>query len=50
MTVREKFVVEAKLRSIDVVYTTLKDQTQGLALELSSRKKYFRPSTTRWFP
>lgn len=35
----EKTVMEAKLQSIEVVYITLKDQAQGLALELSFRKK-----------
>jgi hypothetical protein len=44
MTAREKVIIEAKLRSIEVVYTTLKDQAQGLALELSSRKKVFEAS------
>jgi len=31
--------MKAKLWSIKVAYTTLKDQAQGIALELSSRKK-----------
>jgi hypothetical protein len=35
----ENTVMEAKLQSIKVVYITLKDQAQGLALALSFRKK-----------
>lgn len=33
---REKTIMEAKLRSINVDYSTLKDQAQGFALELGS--------------
>ena len=35
----KKIVMEAELQSIEVAYTTLKDQAQGLAFELSYMEK-----------
>ena len=43
--------MKAKLWSIEVAYTTLKDKTQDISLELPFReKKRLRPPTNRWFP
>ena len=42
--------MKAKLWSIEVAYTTLKDQTQGLALELSSKEKALEASYNQVVP
>jgi len=42
--------VRAGLHSFEVAYTTLKDQSQGLALELSLREKELEASYNQMVP
>jgi hypothetical protein len=42
--------MEAELQSIEVIYTTLKDQTQGLTFELSYMKKTLAASFNQVVP
>ena len=47
---RKKNVVEAKLQSIKVVYSKLKDQMYGLSLKLKSQEKAFEASYNKVIP
>jgi hypothetical protein len=46
----EKANVKAKLYNIKMAHSMLKDQAQGLTLELEFREKHLKPFMTRWFP
>lgn len=47
---REKTIMEAKLRSINVDYSTLKDQAQGFSLELGSCEITFKAAYKQVVP